>query len=481
MTRRRPSGAALELAPHWLEIESLDAEAQGVGHRAPSPDQAEGERGKVVFVEGALPSERVQVETIRSKPSYETARPLAWQRVSGLRTVPGCPHFGLHEGACGGCKMQHVDPAAQVAIKQRVLEDNLAHLGKVRAESLLPPIHGPYWGYRYRARLSVRHVRKKGVVLVGFHERKSSYVADMQTCAVLAPEVSDLLLPLRELIGAMPSRERLPQIEVAVGEGAVGQRVLALVLRHLEPLSDDEKAQLRGFAVAHPGVQWWLQPKGPDTVHLLDEAADGTPPLAYRLPEFGITHPFKPTDFTQVNHQINRVLVERALLLLAPLAHERVIDWFCGLGNFTLPIARRAGEVLGIEGSEALVARSRENAAFNQVGNVQFAARNLFELSADDVRGYGHADRWLVDPPREGALALVKALADLAASGGNGERETGFDMPSRIVYVSCNPATLARDAGILVHQAGYVLKQAGVVNMFPHTAHVESIAVFERA
>ncbi len=494
MTRRRPSGAAADIAPYWLEIESLDAEAQGVGHRdapllpQPAPDggsapegPAPAPKGKVVFVEGALPGERVRVETLRSKPSYETARPLEWQRTSGLRTAAACPHFGLHEGACGGCKMQHVDPGAQVAIKQRVLEDNLAHLGKVLPETLLPAIHGPYWGYRYRARLSVRHVRKKGVVLVGFHERKSSYVADMQTCAVLAPEVSALLLPLRELIGAMPSRERLPQIEVAVGEGEAGRKVMALVLRHLEPLAEGEKAQLRLFAAQHPGVQWWLQPKGPDTVHLLDEVPGGAPPLAYRLPEFGITHPFKPTDFTQVNHQINRVLVERALLLLAPQAGDRVIDWFCGLGNFTLPLAKRAGQVLGVEGSGALVARSRENAAFNHVRNVSFDARNLFELGAEDVKAYGEAQRWLVDPPREGALALAKALADLAMSGASSSAGQGFVLPKRIVYVSCNPATLARDAGILVHQAGYVLKQAGVVNMFPHTAHVESITVFDRA
>lgn len=473
---RRATQPAPPAAPYWLTLESLDGDAQGVGHREPTADQVSGERGKVVFVEGGLPGERVQVQTLRSKPSFETAHPMAWQRWSSLRVVPGCPHFGLHEGACGGCKMQHVDAAAQVAIKQRVLEDNLAHLGKAKPQMLLAPIHGPTWGYRYRARLSVRHVRKKGVVLVGFHERKSSYVADIRQCKVLAPEVSALLLPLRELIGSLPSKERLPQIEVAVGEGVQGQKVMALVLRHLEPLSPDELNALRGFAARHPGVQWWLQPKGPDSVHLLDEASAPLVPLAYQLPEFGITHPFKPTDFTQVNPHINRVLVARAVQLLAPQPHDRVIDWFCGLGNFTLPIATRAKEVLGVEGSPALVARSRENAAFNQIANVRFEARNLFELTPDDVRAYGHAQRWLVDPPREGALALAKALADAVAG-----QEQGFSAPSRIVYVSCNPATLARDAGILVHQAGYVLKQAGVVNMFPHTAHVESIAVFDRA
>jgi len=364
--------------------------------------------------------------------------------------------------------MQHLHVGAQVATKQRALEDALWHLGKVRPAQVLRPIEGPAWGYRYRARLSVRFVAKKGKVLVGFHERQSSYVADMDSCEVLPPSLSALLVPLRELVGAMDQRDRLPQIEVAVGDA-----VTALVLRHLEPLSAAHTGRLRAFGADH-GVQWWLQPKGPDTVHRLDE---GGPPLAYRLPEFGITMPFKPTDFTQVNHQINTVLVGRALRLLDVQPGERVIDWFCGLGNFTLPIATRAGTVLGIEGSEALVQRSRENAASNGLAHkASFAARNLFELAPADLVAYGGADRWLVDPPREGAFALAKALADLHA-----EPVAGWAPPRRIVYVSCNPATLARDAGLLVHQAGYTCSAAGAVNMFPHTAHVESIAVFDRA
>jgi 23S rRNA (uracil1939-C5)-methyltransferase len=315
----------------------------------------------------------------------------------------------------------------------------------------------------------VRFVAKKGKVLVGFHERKSSFVADMERCEVLPPHLSAMLLPLRELIGGMQQRDRLPQIEVAVGDA-----VTALVLRHLEPLSDHDLARLRAFAAEH-GVQWWLQPKGPDTVHRLDE---GGPELAYTLPEFGIVMPFKPTDFTQVNHQINGVLVSRALRLLDAQPNERVIDWFCGLGNFTLPIARGAREVLGIEGSEALVQRSRENAARNGLAaKTSFEARNLFELPAADLAGYGNADKWLVDPPREGAFALAKALAELHAEP---SLAGDWQPPRRIVYVSCNPATLARDAGLLVHQAGYRCVAAGAVNMFPHTAHVESIAVFER-
>jgi 23S rRNA (uracil1939-C5)-methyltransferase len=259
----------------------------------------------------------------------------------------------MHTGACGGCKMQHLHVGAQVAVKQRVLEDNLRHIGKLRADNLLRPIEGPAWGYRYRARLSVRYVRKKGTVLVGFHERKSSYVADMSECHVLPRHVSDMLVPLRELIGSMDAKETLPQIELACGDD-----VTAMVLRHMEPLSQGDLARLRAFAAVNPGLQWWLQPGGLETVKLLDDAVQE---LSYGLPEFGITMPFKPTDFTQVNPQINQVLVSRALRLLAVQPDERVIDWFCGLGNFTLPLATRAREVLGIEGSEVLVARSREN------------------------------------------------------------------------------------------------------------------------
>src|SRR5688572_3634231 len=313
----------------WLEVDALDIDAQGVARRAD---------GKVVFIEGALPFEQVSAKVNRRKNNWEQATLTEIHRDSAQRVRPRCPHFGLHEGACGGCKMQHLHVGAQVAIKQRVLEDALWHLGKVRPETMLRPIEGPAWGYRWRARFSVRHVRKKGAVLVGFHERKSRYVADIRECHVVPPHVSALLLPLRALIGSMDAIETCPQIELACGD-----EVTALVLRHLEPLSAGDLAKLRAFAAEHPGVQWWLQPKGPDTVKLLDE---GGPALRYALPEFGITMPFRPTDFTQVNPHINRVLVERALRLLDPRRDERVIDWFCGLGNFTLPIATQAREVL---------------------------------------------------------------------------------------------------------------------------------------
>ncbi len=440
----------------WLKVESLDLEAQGVAHNA---------EGKVVFIDGALPGEEVQVSVQRRKNNWEQASVVALRHESSQRVTPACRHFGT----CGGCKMQHFHVGAQVATKQRALEDALWHLGKVKPERVLRPIEGPSWGYRYRARLSVRYVVKKERVLVGFHERKSSYVADMDSCEVLPPHLSAMLVPLRDLVAGMEQRDRLPQIEVAVGD-----EVTALVLRHLEPLSALDLMRLRDFAANH-GVQWWLQPKGPETVHLLDA---GGPQLAYSLPEFGITMPFKPTDFTQVNHHINRVLVSRALRLLEAGPNERVIDWFCGLGNFTLPIATQAREVLGIEGSETLVARSRENAALNGLAaKTNFEARNLFEITPEELARYGVAGKWLVDPPREGAFALVKALVDLVADPA---RAAGYQAPGRIVYVSCNPATLARDAGLLVHQAGYRCVAAGAINMFPHTAHVESMAVFDK-
>jgi 23S rRNA (uracil1939-C5)-methyltransferase len=462
-----------------LTIESLDIEAQGIAHRAD---------GKVVFVEGALPFEIVSANVNRKKNNWEQATLTLIHRESSQRVEPACPHFGLHAGACGGCKMQHLQPVAQVAVKQRVLEDNLWHVGKVRAQTLLRPIEGPTWGYRYRARLSVRHVLKKGTVLVGFHERKSRYVADMRECHVLPPHVNAMLIPLRELIASLDAVDTCPQIELACGDS-----VTALVLRHLAPLSLGDQDKLRSFAKTYPGVQWWLQPQGPETVQLLDAISSEADQLMYALPEFGIRMPFKPTDFTQVNPHINRVLVSRALRLLDAQKTERVIDWFCGLGNFTLPIATCAREVLGVEGSETLVARSRENCEANKrsrgssasMAPTQFAARDLFEMTPELLIQDGVADKWLIDPPREGAFALVKALAQLhqlktdPASHQSVTGATDWSAPRRIVYVSCNPATLARDAGMLVHQAGYQCVSAGVVNMFPHTAHVESMAVFD--
>lgn len=441
-----------------IEIESLDMEGRGVGHL----QNEDGSPGKVIFVEGALPGERVSFQSFRKKPKWEAATLTELHRESALRVQPKCVYFGT----CGGCAMQHLEPSAQVAMKQRVLEDNLWHIGKVKAEMVMRPVYGPSWGYRYRARLSVRNVRKKGGVLVGFHERKSSFIADMKTCEILPPHVSAMLVPLRRLVESLTIFEQMPQIELAVG-----QSVTALVLRIMAPLTAEDEEKLKAFADEYR-IQWWLQPKGPDTAYPFYPSELE---LDYVLPEFGVRMPFKPTDFTQVNHHINRVLVAKALRLLDPQPGERVADLFCGLGNFTLPLATMVKEVVGIEGSTALTERALSNAQSNGLADkTAFHCRNLFEVTAEDLATLGRFDRMLVDPPREGALAVCQALVELGAS--HPEMK-----PKRIVYVSCNPSTLARDAGFLVHQGGYVLKQAGVVNMFPHTAHVESMAVFDLA
>ncbi len=440
----------------FIDIKSLDADARGVGHL----ENEDGSPGKVVFVEGALPGERVSYETLKKKKNWESGRMLTLQRASSMRVEPKCIHFGV----CGGCSMQHLEPSAQVAMKQRILEDNLWHIGKVKSEMIMRPMYGPTWDYRYRARLSLRHVPKKGGVLVGFHERSSSLVADITTCEILPDHVARLLVPLRELVGAMSLFRDVPQIELAIGEEST-----VLVMRIMAPLTPADEVLVKAFADQW-NIEWWLQPKGPDTAYPYYPAARE---LYYTLPEFGIRMPFKPTDFTQVNHQINRVLVSKALRLLDVQPTDRVADLFCGLGNFTLPLATRAREVVGIEGSTALTTRALENAQANGLAaKTSFSTRNLFEVTKGHLVALGRFDRMLVDPPRDGAMALAEALVEL--------RKTHEDlMPQRIVYVSCSPSTLARDAGILVHGAGYVLKKAGVCNMFPHTSHVESIAVFE--
>lgn len=427
-------------------VESIDQEGVGVAHVD----------GKVTFLEGGITGERVAFARRRSRGNFDLGTVTEVLAESSQRVRPRCAYFGT----CGGCAMQHVEPAAQVAAKQRVLEDNLARIGKVAPESILPPIHGPAWGYRHRARLSVHYVAKKGGVLVGFHERKSSFVADIRSCEVLPPAVSRLIVPLRELFTTMAIRERMPQVELAVGEA-----VTILVLRHLEPVEEEDRARLRAFADRH-GIQWWLQPKGPDTAHrFYPEAA---PALGYRMPEFGLSIGFRPTEFTQVNAAVNRALVKRAVDLLAPRPGERVGDLFCGLGNFTLAIASRGAAVVGMEGLASLTARGEENARANGLaGLATFLTYDLYTDAAGALARLGPVDKLLVDPPRDGAVEICKALPE---AGG----------PSRIVYVSCSPSTLARDAGVLVNVKGYRLAAAGVVNMFPHTGHVESIAVFSR-
>ena len=440
-------------------IESLDQEGRGIAHAD----------GKVIFIEGALTGESVTYSSYRKKPSYEQAQVGEILKQSFMRVQPKCANFGV----CGGCSMQHLEARAQVAVKQRVLEDNLERIGKVKAETMLPPIYGQTWGYRQRARLSVRHVLKKGKTLVGFREKNGKYVADMQHCEILPPKVAGLLPLLGELNESFTARDILPQIEVACGDN-----VDVLVLRILAALSPSDEAAIKQFADTHK-VQFWLQTKGPETV--VPFYPPDAPPLSYSLPEFGITMPFAPSEFTQVNSEMNRLMVSRAMRLLAPQPGERIADFFCGLGNFTLPIARSGAQVLGIEGSAALVKRAAQNAAHNGLnspppsagegqgerGSVEFRAMNLFEMDEVALAKLGRFDKWLVDPPRDGAVELVKAITPEIA-------------PQRIVYVSCSPATLARDAQVLVQTHGYTLKAAGVMNMFPHTSHVESIAVFER-
>lgn len=439
-----------------INIRSLDMDARGVGHLL----NEDGSQGKVVFVEGALPTEVVGFNSYRKKPSWEAATLGPIIKESSQRVRPKCPHYGV----CGGCSMQHLEPSAQVAMKQRVLEDNLAHIGKVKPEMVMRPIYGPTWGYRYRARLSVRNVHKKGIVLVGFHEKKSRYVANMETCEILPPHVSAMLMPLRDLISSLTLIEALPQIELAIGEG-----VTAMVLRIMQPLGAGDAEKLKAFADQYQ-VQWWLQTAGPDSAEPYYPAQSD---LHYLLPEFGVKMPFKPTDFTQVNHHINRVLVARALGLLDAQKDERVLDLFCGLGNFTLPIATQVREVVGIEGSSALTERALSNAQANGLAEkTSFATRNLFEVKAEDFIALGKFDRFLIDPPRDGAMAVCQALIELGQIAPELR-------PKRIVYVSCSPSTLARDAGMLVNEAGYQMRKAGVVNMFPHTSHVESMAVFD--
>lgn len=425
-------------------VSALDHEGRGVAHFD----------GKALFIENALPGETVEFVSHRAKPNYEVGIAGGIFSASPYRVTPRCRYFGV----CGGCSLQHIDADAQLVFKQRVLEEQLARIGKVQPEILLSPVYGPAWDYRYRARLSVRHVAKKGGVLVGFHERRSSFVADMTHCEILPDRVARLIGPLRELIGALSISRKVPQIEVALSE-----QVLVLVLRNLEPLNTADQSACEAFAARH-GVHLYLQPQGPRS------AAPFFPrhaaPLAYTLPEFDVVMPFKPTDFTQVNPAMNRILVRRALALLDPKPGERVLDLFCGLGNFSLPIARRGATVLGVEGESALVERARQNALLNRIDNAHFERADLFKLTTEQFFAWGAFDKWLIDPPRDGAIEVVKAMP--------------VEGPARIVYVSCNPATLARDAAVLVHARGYRLRAAGVLNMFPHTSHVESMALFEQ-
>jgi 23S rRNA (uracil1939-C5)-methyltransferase len=438
-------------------VESLDQEGRGVAHVD----------GKTVFIDGALPEELVKYQSQYIKPSYEVAKTIEVLKQSNQRVAPKCPHYGL----CGGCKLQHMDANAQVVAKQHMLEADLWHIGKVKAVDMLSPLYGPTWGYRHKARLSVKYVQKKERVLVGFNEKGTRYVADMNSCEVLVPAVSALIAPLQAMILQLSIRDKLPQIELAVGEGSV----VVLIFRIMDALTGNDETLLKAFADLHQ-IHVWTQTKGPDTIkpfwpnatQLEAHASEGHgAQLQYSLLEFNLTYPFKPNEFTQVNPQINQEMVHSAMQLLNPKAGETIADFFCGIGNFTLPIARSGAQVLGLEGLANLVDRANESAQLNNINNVKFGVADLFKMTPESLAELGIFDKWLIDPPRDGAFELVKAITPETA-------------PKLIVYVSCNPATLARDASVLVHEKGYHLNTAGVINMFPHTAHVESIALFEK-
>ncbi|NOS98303.1 MAG: 23S rRNA (uracil(1939)-C(5))-methyltransferase RlmD [Methylotenera sp.] len=453
-------------------IESLDQEGRGVAHVD----------GKTIFIDGALPNEEVTYQAIRIKASYEVANVVEVLTKSNQRVTPKCPHFGL----CGGCKLQHLDANAQVAAKQLLLENDLWHIGKVKPDNMLPPLYGPTWGYRHKARLSVKYVDKKERVLVGFNEKATRYVAVMNSCEVLVPEVSALIEPLQNMIIQLSIRDKLPQIELAVGEPLNNQTVIVLILRIMDALTAEDEAHIKTFADTHQ-VQIWTQTKGPETIkpfYPLNGAQ-----LQYSLPAFNLTYPFKPNEFTQVNPQINQAMINLAMQLLAPKQGEIIADFFCGIGNFTLPIARSGAQVLGLEGLANLVDRANESAVLNQITNTTFGVADLFKMTPDALAELGRFDKWLIDPPRDGAFELIKSLADFpkklteveegALQANTSGAPSPVENPRSIVYVSCNPATLARDAGVLVNEKGYRLSAVGVINMFPHTAHVESIALFE--
>jgi len=441
MSRRRRK--QLPTGPFRAHIDSLSHDGQGVAHI----------NGKATFVEGALPGEEVLFVYREQRNRYDVGEAVEIITASPERVTPRCPHFGV----CGGCSLQHIAPAAQIRMKEGILLENLRRLADVEPVEVMPALIGPYWGYRRRARLGAKYVEKKQAMLVGFRERRSAYLAEMGRCEVLHPAVGERLLELRELLRGLQAYKCIPQIEVAASDDALG-----LVFRHLEPLSESDRGALRAFGERH-GFYIYLQPHGPDSVVALWPE---DPHLSYSLPAFAVTLEFRPTDFTQVNGEMNRNMVEQAMTLLAPGPQERVLDLFCGLGNFTLPIARRAGGVVGVEGDAKLVRRARDNAVHNGISNVEFHAADLASPDAPWPWLEGGFDKIMLDPPRTGALEVVRRIGPLEAE--------------RIVYVSCNPATFARDAGLLVHKFGYRLLRAGVMDMFPHTAHVECMALFER-
>lgn len=437
--------ARFDRTPFQIQILDLSHDGRGVARR---------EDGKAVFVAGALPGETVLAEPTARSRRFDEARTLEVLTASPERVPPRCPHFGT----CGGCVLQHLAEDRQIVAKERVLLENLERIGKVAPGRVLEPLTADSWGYRRKGRFSVRRVNRKDKTLVGFREQDPRFVADLGQCHTVIPQIGMKIQALAALVDGLQAREQIPQIEFIAGDDAI-----ALTVRHLAPLDEADRAALAAFGREH-GFSIFLQPKGPDSVHPLDGQA---PALSFRLPQWEVELAFEPLDFIQVNAGLNQKMIARALELLDAQAGERVLDLFCGLGNFTLPLARTVAEVVGVEGDAGLVARARANAQRNGLGNAQFFAADL----TTDQRGTpwmrAGFDKLLLDPPRSGADEVLKQLP-----------LQGID---RIVYVSCHPGSLARDAGFLVHERGYRLVAAGVMDMFPHTAHVESIALFERA
>ncbi|KPK10141.1 MAG: 23S rRNA methyltransferase [Acidithiobacillales bacterium SG8_45] len=428
-----------------VRIESLSHDARGVGHV----------EGKTVFVEGALPGELVEYGLLRSKSSFDNGSVTRVIEASPDRVLsPRCEHFGI----CGGCSLQHLQDAAQLRYKQQIVLENFDKIGKVQPQTWLEPLTSASWGYRRKARIGARLVPKKGGVLVGFREKRSAYITDIEYCHVLDARVATLLPAMHQLIGGLSCPDQIPQIEVAAGDEEV-----VLVFRHLVAFTREDLADLTAFSRSH-NVQVWLQPGGPDSVKPL--WPEKPPALKYFLPEFDVEIQFRPTDFTQVNVEVNRKMVARAIDLLELQEGDEVLDLFCGLGNFTLPLARQCDRVLGIEGDETLVAGARDNARRNAIGNARFVTGDLYQETELPPWGNAKFNKVLIDPPRSGALEVIKHIP---ANG-----------PERIVYVSCYPSTLARDADYLVNELGYHFEAACVMDMFPQTSHVESIALFTR-
>ena len=440
MARRRrkplPQGA------FEAEIRDLTHEGRGVAEIG----------GKTVFIDGALPGERVRFEYTAVRRQHDEGRTVEVLEAAPDRVEPRCPHFGV----CGGCSLQHLAPEAQIRWKQKAMLDALRQIGGVEPETVAEPLTGPVWGYRHKARIGAKLVHKKGRVLVGFRERGGRFIADLARCEVLVPQVGEHLVELAETIGRMSTPDRIPQVEIAAGD-----ETTVLVVRHLEPLSESDRAALRALG-ERLGCAIALQPGGPDSIHPLWPEQQS---LWYAHPAFGVRVAFAPSDFIQVNPAINRAMVVQALDWLQVAPEHRVLDLFCGLGNFTLPLARQAsqGRVTGVEGEAGMVRRARMNAEANGIGNTEYAVANLMEPEPDAPWLQRDYDRILLDPPRSGAREIIPLVAGRAP---------------RIVYVSCHPGTLARDAGLLVQEHGYRLVRAGVMDMFPHTAHVESMALF---